>query len=297
MTWLAFAGGVAGALLWTLRWPTHGQSVAFAFVSSASVMLACLAHPDPLASLIGCIAFALFGGYIAFFHTSKYVLCNFAVAAFVSVFAATRLALSGHAALAGVDLWLVLQINIVLPAAIHVLIRVLGTDLVHADRDPLTGLLNRRAFEQEALGLLLDRPTHADSLVVAVIDLDCFKAVNDNHGHAAGDRALSEVSHALRGASCETAVIGRSGGEEFVVADTSSNAHAGPSLARRLCDAIADLPVPITASVGSACAPLDGLSQHQYQTLIDELIRAADEAMYSAKRKGGNQIHHHCVNA
>jgi hypothetical protein len=88
MMWVALGGGMACALLWALRWPTHGQSVAYVLTSNASVALACLAHPNPLAALIGCIAFALFGGYIAFFHASKYVLYNFAVAASVGAFEA-----------------------------------------------------------------------------------------------------------------------------------------------------------------------------------------------------------------
>ena len=104
MTWVAFAGGVAGAILWTLRWPTRVQSVAFGLVSNTSIALACLAHPNPLAALMGCIAFATSGGYIAFFHTTKYVLYNFAVAASVALVEAIRLASSGHVALAGVDL-------------------------------------------------------------------------------------------------------------------------------------------------------------------------------------------------
>ena len=132
-------------------------------MSNTSIALACLAHPNPLAALMGCIAFATSGGYIAFFHTTKYVLYNFAVAASVALVEASRLASSGHVALSGVDLWLVLQVNIALPVAIQTLIRALGTDLVHADQDPLTGLLNRRAFQHKTLGLLMARP--ADGIV------------------------------------------------------------------------------------------------------------------------------------
>ena len=129
----------------------------------------------------------LFGGYIAFFHTLKYVLYNFAVAASVGAFEAVRLTSSGHPGLAAVDLWLVLQINIALPVAILILIRALSNDVVHADCDPLTGLLNRRGFRHRALGLLIARPAGATWLVAAVIDMDCFKSLNDKYGHAAGD--------------------------------------------------------------------------------------------------------------
>jgi diguanylate cyclase (GGDEF)-like protein len=292
MTWTAFAGGVLGMILWTTRWPTRLQSVEYAVVTNTSIALACLAHPTPLASLIGCVAFATTGGYIAFFHTSKFVFYNFAVAAGVASFEATRLASSGHPALAGVDLFLVLQVNIALPLAIQVMIRALSHDLAHADRDPLTGLLNRRAFLHKALGLLVARPAPDMHLLVVVIDLDNFKALNDHYGHSAGDAALTQVAQALRSSTGDTAITARSGGEEFIVADTSYGNDPGP-LAKRICDAIADISSPVTASVGTACAALHGSRESGYQALIDDLVGAADQAMYHAKRFGGNRFHHY----
>jgi diguanylate cyclase (GGDEF)-like protein len=290
MTWTAFAGGGIGAILWIVRWPTEVQSVGFALVTNTSIALAVLAFPNPLAALLGCVAFAISGAYIAFFHSSKYVCYNFAVAAFVGVVEGSRLASQGHAALAGVDLFLVLQVNIALPLAIQVLIRALGTDLVHADLDPLTGLLNRRAFQHRALGLLLSRPAPDMFLLVVVVDLDDFKSLNDRHGHAAGDIALEQVAEALRISTRDTAVIARSGGEEFIVADTSYSTDPKP-LAGRICSAIAELPSPVTASVGTASAPLHGVPDNGFQPLISRLVGAADDAMYSAKRNGGNRFH------
>ena len=292
MTWTAFTGGVAGLILWALRWPTHAQSMWFACVTNTSIALACLAHPDPRASLIGCIAFATNGAYVAFFHTSKYVFYNFTVAAAVALFAATRLASQGHVALAGVDLFLVLQVNIALPLAIQVLIRTLSADLALADLDPLTGLCNRRAFQHQSLGLIMARPGPHMFLLIAVVDLDDFKALNDRDGHSAGDRALVEVANALQASTRDTAVIARSGGEEFIVADTSRAGDPAP-LADRICRAIADLPVGVTASVGTTCAPLDGVDDGQHQPLVDYLIGVADKAMYRAKRAGGNGFHEH----
>lgn len=291
MTWTAFAGGVVGMILWTARWPTNTQSVRFALVTNTSIALACLAHPDPMAALIGCIAFTTSGAYLAFFHTSKYVFYNFTIAAGVAVFQAVRLASAGHVVLAGVDLFLVLQVNIALPLAIQILIRALGSDLTHADLDPLTGLCNRRAFQHQTLGLVMARPVPNMFLLIAVIDLDDFKALNDRHGHSAGDRALVEVANALRMSTRDTAVVSRSGGEEFTVADTS---HAGDPLplARRICEHIAGLPVGVTASVGTAVAPLSGVHDGQYQPLVDYLVGAADNAMYRAKRSGGNRFAH-----
>jgi diguanylate cyclase (GGDEF)-like protein len=291
MTGVAFFGGAAGTILWAARWPTRLQSVLFALASNASIALACLAHPVPLAALLGCVAFATSGAYIAFFHNTRFVLFNFGVAASVGVIEAARLAASGSVALAGVDLWLVLQINIALPFAIQWLVRALGVDLLRADRDPLTGLLNRRAFQHKVLGLLAVRRTGDAYLLVALVDLDNFKALNDNHGHSAGDRALVQVAKALQSTTRNTAIIARSGGEEFVIADTMSSLDPTP-LAQLICDAIAALPVRVTASVGTACAALGDVYDRGRQPLIEQLVTAADAAMYHAKRSGGNRIHH-----
>ncbi len=294
MTWIAAGGGVAGVLLWSWRWPTQRQSQMFACVSNGSVALACLAHPNPLASLTGCIAFAIFGAYIALFHSTALVLYNFAVAAGVGLTAAVRLAASGHPGLAVVDLFLVILINIAMPLAIQLLVRALGVDLLHAARDPLTSLLNRSAFFQLALELLTERDGAAGYLVVALVDLDNFKAINDTHGHHVGDIALVAVARALSAAAGDTAVIGRSGGEEFLVADLSATEDTTP-FADRICQTIAELPVAVTASVGTVCAPITG---HPYDDghahhLLGHLVVMADHAMYRAKRAGGNRFHHH----
>ncbi|OBI17844.1 diguanylate cyclase [Mycobacterium sp. E2497] len=291
MMWLAVAGGVAGVLLWVWRWPTRRQSVAFAMTCNTATALACLAHPNPLAALIGCIAFATFGAYMAFFHTTGFVLYNFAVAAAVGSWEALSLARTGHPSLAGVDLWLVIEVNIALPLAIRILVRALSGDLLTADRDPLTGLLNRRAFQHEALGMIVARRGIDSHLVVMLIDLDNFKGLNDRCGHAAGDHALVQVAQALLAAADDQAVVARSGGEEFLLAGTSAGCNA-ESLAARMCRAIAASTAGVTASIGTACARLDDTAVEP-QVLLAELITAADAAMYQAKRLGGNRCSHH----
>jgi diguanylate cyclase (GGDEF)-like protein len=291
MTWVAVAGGVAAVLLWMWRWPTRWQSVVFAVTCNIAVALACLAHPNPIAALIGCVAFATFGAYMAFFHTTGLVLYNFAVAAAVGSWEAVSLARSGHPSLAGVDLWLVIEVNIALPLAIRILVRALAGDLLRADRDPLTGLLNRRAFQHEALGMILARRGIDSHLVVMLIDLDNFKALNDRCGHAAGDHALVQVAQALLAAADNQAVVARSGGEEFLLAGTASDCNA-ESLAARMCRAIAASAAGVTASIGTACARLDDTAREP-QSVLDELVTASDAAMYQAKRLGGNQSHHH----
>lgn len=291
MMWTAFGGGVAGAILWVRGWPGHAQSLLFALVANASIALACLAYPNPQGALTGCIAFATTAAYVAFFHSTSLVAYNVAVAAAVAVIAAVRVASSGHLALAAVDLFLVVQINIAMPLGIYVLIRALGVDLERADRDPLTGLLNRRSFEHHVEKMLAAGTADAH-LVVAVVDLDDFKRINDTRGHRAGDDALVAVGRALTQAVSDTAaVVVRSGGEEFIVAVASATG-AAPPVARRICDGISALPQSVTASVGTAAAPVPSLRGDDVRGGLAALVVAADEAMYSAKRAGGNRHRH-----
>lgn len=290
MTWLAIAGGVAGAALFIAHWPTRRESVAFVFVTNASIALACLAYPAPLPTVVGCIAFATIGAYIAFFHTTALVLYNFAIAAAVATSGAARMAANGQPVLAVVDWWLIIQINIALPLAIQILVNALGTDLLRAEHDPLTGLLNRRLFHRETSGLIASGRSADAHLMVALIDLDKFKSVNDRYGHAAGDEALVHVAQAITRAAGDAAVVARSGGEEFLVAITSPTPDC-QDLAQRICSAIAESPAGVTASVGTTAVRLcdtDG----EDKPLVDRLVATADWAMYRAKRAGGNGCRH-----
>lgn len=295
MMWTAVGGGFAGAVLWGSRWPTRRQSVAVALGAAGAVALACLAYPNPQGALFGCIAFATTAAYFAFFHSTALVLLNFVVAASVAVIAAVRVAQSGHVALAAVDLFLVAQINIVMPVAIHLLVRALGADLERAGRDPLTGLLNRRSFQRRTTRMVNDRHLAPDGhLVVAMVDLDEFKRLNDTYGHQAGDDALVAVGRALRRAVADTAaVIARCGGEEFVIAAVYETADPR-ALGRRVCEGIAALPMSVTASVGTASVPIRNLrrTSAHLRSHVDGLVADADDAMYAAKRAGGNRHSH-----
>jgi diguanylate cyclase (GGDEF)-like protein len=186
---------------------------------------------------------------------------------------------------------LLLLLNLAVPFGVQVVVHVLGADAVRAERDELTGLLTRRAFRRRAKarpGQGRDQLAH---VAITMIDLDRFKQLNDNYGHRTGDDALVSVAHALRDTTDDTAVIGRSGGEEFVIADIWHPDEVDLR-AQQLCDVIAALPFGITASIGTAgihpaCRAGDD------DDLLFELVAAADDAMYAAKRHGGNQAGHH----
>jgi diguanylate cyclase (GGDEF)-like protein len=290
-TLAASVGAAVGALLWVLRWPTRAAATAFAVLSTASIALIALAQHNPLISMLTCTAFTATASYIALFHTAPLMAYNFAVAGVVGGVEAIRMA-AGFGIVAGLcDYLLLLLLNLAVPSGIQVVVHMLGTDAERAERDQLTGLLTRRAFRRRAKARLEQGRDQRGHFVIAVIDLDHFKQLNDNYGHGTGDDALVSVARALRDTTDDTAVICRSGGEEFVIADIWHPDEVGPR-AQQLCDVIAALPFGITASVGTAGihpAHRDGDSVD----LLAALIVAADAAMYVAKRRGGNQTGHH----
>jgi two-component system cell cycle response regulator len=144
--------------------------------------------------------------------------------------------------------------------------------------DPLTRLKNRRFLFTQLRSLI------SGAMAVVMVDLDRFKAINDVHGHAAGDQALIAAADALRRALRAEDVLGRIGGEEFLALLPDTDEGAAAHAAERLREAVeaAHAPVPVTASVGYAVLE-DGEAP-------DDLVRRADTALYEAKAGGRNTV-------
>ena len=157
-----------------------------------------------------------------------------------------------------------------------------------AELDPLTGALNRRALTSAAQAMLDDARAHGGSVVIAFVDLDRFKAVNDAHGHRAGDEVLRIAADRIRSSIRRDDALGRWGGDEWVVVARRDATVDGPEEAATLADRItravhgpvrvadAAAPVVLSASVGVAVHPIEGAD-------LDELVRLADRAMFVNK--------------
>ena len=154
--------------------------------------------------------------------------------------------------------------------------------------DPLTGLYNRRGFRNRLDTILaLGSGQH----FVLLLDIDHFKAYNDNYGHSMGDQALTHVSAAIRDAVRSRDVVTRYGGEEFMILLTDIDAERAIQTEERIRQRVYDLKIPhlfnddvathVTASIGIAAL------EHSD---IEEALRQADTALYRAKRQGRNSI-------
>ncbi|QCI63916.1 sensor domain-containing diguanylate cyclase [Phreatobacter stygius] len=160
-----------------------------------------------------------------------------------------------------------------------------------AIRDPLTGLHNRR-FLQEALTREIGRSSRSGKpLSLAILDIDHFKRVNDSHSHEAGDAVLRDIGRILYETVRKTDIVGRYGGEEFLLLLPGVGLGAAEQRANQVLDAVRRMRVTwsggtldgITASIGLAVMPL-------HVENGDELLAAADIALYRAKAQGRNRV-------
>ena len=151
-----------------------------------------------------------------------------------------------------------------------------------AETDHLTGLLNRRAFQEQLTALLHEARRSSRPIGLVMLDLDHFKKVNDDHGHQFGDRALVAVADALRESVRERDVVARLGGEEFALVLPGTGPDASFRIAERARENVANqtgVDHRLTLSAGLASYPDDGQD-------AEALMRCADNALYTAKRAG-----------
>jgi len=159
-----------------------------------------------------------------------------------------------------------------------------------ASRDALTGVLNRRRIEEEAVRLRARCMRTGETLAIMMIDIDFFKSINDRYGHPVGDKVLCAVADIAQKSIRAEDYFARYGGEEFCMLLTSTNENEALDLAERLRLAFAEFTLTvgkerlnITVSIGVADSSLIGLE-------FSDLVAAADKALYCAKESGRNRV-------
>lgn len=180
---------------------------------------------------------------------------------------ATLMQFAAHASLALRNAWLLQEIQKI------------------AATDGLTGIANRRTFEDVLEREISRARRNGEQVTLVMLDIDHFKKLNDNHGHQTGDDVLRATARALAGSCRDFDTPARYGGEEFAVILPACSPRESLVAGDRLRQAIADAdsPVPITASAGVATFPAHASDRHS-------LIKAADEALYESKRSGRDRV-------
>jgi diguanylate cyclase (GGDEF)-like protein len=158
-----------------------------------------------------------------------------------------------------------------------------------ANRDPLTGLYNRRYLDDSLNREMVRCLRHGDPLSLILIDLDHFKKVNDEYGHSAGDQVINQLAMVLTTLSRASDIACRFGGEEFLVVLPGTGLEAAEARAEECRRMFENTPVTVdgssllvTLSAGVACS--------YCELLPDELVRKADQALYRAKAAGRNRV-------
>src|SRR5581483_3259641 len=171
-------------------------------------------------------------------------------------------------------------------------------------RDPLTGLYNRRYFQDRLTHEIQRARRHGRPLSLLIADIDHFKEINDTYGHQAGDEVLRSIALLLVNQTRATDITARYGGEEFVAVLPETDAHGALRVAEKLRESVAVTPLyhlergvlgesprtDETSSIG--CTISIGVASFDAKRMADagELVRAADEALYAAKQAGRNRV-------
>jgi diguanylate cyclase (GGDEF)-like protein len=266
--------------LWFVCWTDLGMAVAVFFGTH-----------DRLAALPGCGLFVVIGMYVTVMHSPRTIALHLAFALTICTIVTASILLEAHTDIPVLiaRMLVLMGLIVLVPMALHAGVVFLKEDARESLRDPLTDLLNRRGLEFEAQRLLSVPTTETIATVVMIVDLDRFKGLNDNHGHAGGDAALRAVSARLARVIPYHGVIGRLGGDEFAALFLCRTSEY-----ETLTDAIHAAvhcpgdPVPTTASSGAWI--LINRGEPALACTFDEVVKPADVAMYEAKRAGGNRL-------
>ena len=284
------ASAIAVGIWWLVRpWPSHRAAIGFAVWGDVAVAVIALTFAVPEVRLSATVYMCLIGVFVAVLlgYRLLFLHCGFATAT-IAVFTWLGLHYDGRT-LSELSLYFVpaMATVVVLPAVAAMVIegtrRGLSAASYVANRDPLTGLLNRRGLFTET-GLTLARSPRGSFLAVVVIDLDGFKQLNDVHGHGAGDAILCAVAQQLTELIRTRDIAARVGGDEFILVAGLADENDLDSFVRRVQALTLRNPegLALRSSVGVTWESADAGGFD-----LDDVLHRADDAMYRAKRVGG----------
>lgn len=159
-----------------------------------------------------------------------------------------------------------------------------------SNTDELTGYSNRRHIQSRLDEEISRSVRYKMPLSIVLVDLDHFKRINDTYGHLAGDRALQAVAHIIRSALRESDLIGRFGGEEFLLILPNTDLAGATTFCHRLCERIQHHPICIGETMLSLTASFGVAALSEETKTATQLLRLADQNLYRAKKLGRNRV-------
>ncbi|MBN3458693.1 GGDEF domain-containing protein [Mycolicibacterium sp.] len=285
------ACGLLMALWWRRRqWPSRKQSWLVVSIGTVGIGAICVLITNPAVGLLGSAAFSLVTTYAAFLHSRRVLALTWLTSGIVVTYLAVRVAL--------IDFWLglcgavVAMLVIVTTSALcRMAIGLLDHDnLQHPNEiDPLTGLLNRDAFNIHAATMLGSHSRHDDQfLVIIAVGIDDMSLLSDMDGSHSTIHARVAVGQALRETVRHRVPLAHVSDSEFLIADVFKTNDPSP-LVNRIRIAISTTPMRLTASIGTACGPLRPLTALPTEQVIDAVVDLAISAMEQSRAAGGNQ--------
>ncbi|MEO9329745.1 GGDEF domain-containing protein [Gordonia aurantiaca] len=278
-----------GEMWWTKRSRVRGFNTLFVIYADVGLSICLFATADPALALYFCALFAVVGSYCAHFVRPVVAYVHMAFSSLVTCVLGINTWFDGSSGLLAFSTTLALLVAVNATVTLHQgytsdLQKTLKHQLRMANTDPLTGLLNRRGFILATTTLLRRGP--ASHFAFAIVDVDRFKRINDDHGHATGDLVLQRLAGILEDAVDDPAVVARLGGDEFAIAMQLDE----PS-ARVVAEQICGRPIELgdgnraTVSLGLAVGPVPGgrLIDDAATTRIQQDFARADAALFDAK--------------
>lgn len=255
-----------------------------------------LPYQTPFAVALGMCAWAVWQARVKSFVDRALIVllavtsAHFIVKGFAAVLAGSGTTakdyLASQFALVSQSMGAVLIVAVGLMLLCVLVLEIVAEEKVNAEIDPLSGLLNRRGFDNRVDGLMIEQGPHS----IVLCDLDHFKSVNDNHGHQGGDAAIRAFGEMLQAAAPQGALVARIGGEEFVLFLPRTGRDAALLFAHALRATRAVSPIPglppgvrVTSSFG--VAEIGQIEPLRFA------MRRADDALYAAKAAGRDRVH------
>lgn len=270
-------------------WPTRRQSQFCLILGTVLISAVCLLERDPVLGLLSSTAFTVTTAYALIFHSRIWLAPILVVQVATLVVLAWRL-VSIDYALALASVVFVALINSFVAFACELVLRIVSSEKPHGEIEPLTGLPNRQSFYDSVATLIGSRSRRDDRyLILIVVNLDSFSLLTAMSGKAGGNKARVAIGQRLRETVRGDAVIGALGDAEYLVADVFTTPDPTP-LAERILGTIKSAPFQLTASLGVVSTPLKPLTGQGSHDVLDELVTIGTNAMYEARKSGGNQM-------